>query len=102
MSRWCRVCGAKLAARNHKRRTNGYKDRMICQPCFINPSEEDQNNNYGIVFVDDPTTFLSGSNFGRSTGKFNEDSGAIIATGQFIDKIFSSHGGTSTGDSENI
>ena len=42
MSRWCRICGAKLAARNHKRRTNGYKDRMICQPCFINPSEEDR------------------------------------------------------------
>ncbi|WP_413441224.1 hypothetical protein [Synechococcus sp. MIT S1220] len=68
----------------------------------INPSEDDYDNNYGIVFVEDPTTFLSGSNFGRSTGKFNEDSGAIIATGQFIDKILSSHGGTSTGDSENI
>jgi hypothetical protein len=68
----------------------------------IDPSEEDQNNNYGIVFVEDPTTYLSGSNLGRSTGSFNENGGAIIATGKFIDSIFSSHGGTSTGGHENI
>ena len=68
----------------------------------INPSEEDQNNNYGIVFVDDPTTYLSGSNLGRSTGSFHEHGGAIIATGKFIDGIFSSHGGTSTGGNEMI
>lgn len=41
MSRWCKECGVKLAARNSKRRTsNGYKDRLLCQPCFINPKEE--------------------------------------------------------------
>ena len=68
----------------------------------INPSEEDQGNNYGIIFVEDPTSYLSGSNLGTSTGQFFEDGGAIIATGKHIDSIFSSHGGSSTGGHDNI
>ena len=68
----------------------------------IDPCEDDHGNNYGIVFVEDPTSFLSGSNFGTSTGKFHEEGGAIIATGKHIDDIFTSHGGTSTGGADNI
>lgn len=46
MSRWCRNCGTKISPRKPGKRTRGgrgaYEDRMLCQPCFINPTDEER------------------------------------------------------------